>query len=109
MSARCQIHLEQVKDTIIVPHIAVFDEDSIKVVYVKKNKFYEMRQVVITHSSLQTAVVSAGLAAQEQIALLRPPRSHIKSKKFLPDSIISLFAVNPSDSLINLSPELSNE
>ncbi len=109
MSAKCQIHLEQVKDTIVVPHIAIFDKDSIKVVYVKKNKFYEMRQVITTHSSLQTAVVAAGLATQEEIALLKPPASHIKMKRFLSDSIVSLFAVNPSDSLIDLSSELSNE
>lgn len=109
LSAICNIHLEQIKDTIVVPRIAIFEEDSAKVVYVKKNKFYEMRQIITTNSSLKSAVVAAGLVEQDQIALLKPPSSNIKIKTFLPDSVVRLFQANRADQSLVVSPELHNE
>ncbi len=86
-TAGCHIILKQVKDTIVVPQIAVFDQDSIKVAYVKKKNDYEMRQVLMGLSSKNEVIISAGLNAKDEVALLRPDKSNIKSTILLPDSL----------------------
>ena len=77
----------QVPDTIVVPQIAIYEEDSIKVVYVKKNKKYEMRQITTGLSSSKESIVSDGLKKGEVIALIKPPHSMVKDKTLLNDSI----------------------
>lgn len=86
-TATCHITLKQVKDTLIIPQIALFEQDSMKVVYVVNNKGFEMRQVLIGESSPKDAVVSNGLFVDEKIALSLPKHSQIKSRKILSDSI----------------------
>lgn len=76
-TANCHVILKEVKDTIIVPQIAVFDIDSMKVVYVKQRKGYEMREVETGLSSQKETVISQGLKAGELIALIKPNASLI--------------------------------
>lgn len=83
-TANCNIVLREVLDTIVVPQIAVFDEDSIKVVYVKEKKGYEMRQVTTGLSSSRDVIITAGLGRSEILALSRPGDNLVKSKKLLP-------------------------
>lgn len=86
-TAVCHIFLKQVPDTIVVPQIAVFEQDSMKVVYVEKSKGFEMRQILIGESSPKESVVTSGLCINERIALSKPAISQIKSEKRLSDSI----------------------
>lgn len=86
-TANCRISLRRVADTIVVPQIAVFEEDSMKVVYVKKAKGYEKRQVRLGLSSPKEAVVASGLDANESVALSKPQASRVKETTLLPDSI----------------------
>jgi multidrug efflux pump subunit AcrA (membrane-fusion protein) len=88
LSTSCQVTITQANDTISIPLIAVFDQDSMKVVYIKKNNHYEMRQVLTGISSLKSTVVTAGLTYNEKIALLKPGNTFIKEKTLLPDSIL---------------------
>ena len=89
-TATCYIMLKQVKDTLTIPQIAIFEQDSMKVVYVENKKGYEMRQVLIGESSPKDAVVTNGLYLDERIALSLPKESQIKSRTILSDSISSL-------------------
>ncbi|MDO5523411.1 MAG: hypothetical protein Q4G48_05130 [Bacteroidia bacterium] len=86
LTANCRVYLQQVPDTIVVPQIAIFDEDSLKVVYVRKNKKYEMRQIATGLSSHKESIVSGGLRHGEVIALIKPPPSMIRGKTLLNDS-----------------------
>jgi len=86
-TANCRVFIKQVKDTIVVPQIAIYEEDSIKVVYVKKNKKYEMRQITTGLYSSKESIVSDGLKKGEVIALIKPPQSMVKGKTLLNDSI----------------------
>lgn len=86
-TVNCHISLKLIKDTIIVPQIAIFDEDSIKVVYVKKDNKFEMRQILTGISSPKEAIVSNGLKGNEIISLSRPKSSLVKDRVLLPDSI----------------------
>lgn len=86
-TVNCHISLKQVKDTIVVPQIAIFEEDSMKVVYVKKDNKFEMRQILTGITSPKEAIVSNGLKGNEIISLSKPKPSLIKDKMLLPDSI----------------------
>lgn len=72
MSTRCRIVLQQVKDTVVVPQIAVFDRDSAKVVYVKTKKGYEMRKVSTGQSSPREIIITTGLKVGDAISLSQP-------------------------------------
>lgn len=87
-SANCNIVLNHERNVFAVPRIAVFDSDSIKIVYVKKNNGYEARQVITGLNSSKEVIVSNGLNDGEEILLLPPPESKVKIRTMLPDSIV---------------------
>lgn len=87
-TANCHIWLKEVVDTIVIPQIAIFDEDSIKVVYVKNGKNIEKRQILTGITSPKEAIVSTGLQRGEIICLSIPSPSLIKDVTLLPDSIV---------------------
>ena len=71
----------------LVPRVAIYDVDSMKVVYARNNRKYEVRQIAIGASSMKESVVTNGLNRGEVISLIKPPLSHIRGKSLLPDSI----------------------
>jgi len=86
-TANCHIIMKQVENVISVPQIALFDEDSIKVVYVQLKKGFESRQVQTDISSPTEIIITAGLTAGELIALSKPKSSLVKVRTVLPDSL----------------------
>ena len=87
-TANCNIILKQVENVICIPQIAIFDEDSMKMVFVQKQKRFEKRQVLTDLSSPKEAIISAGLTEGEIIALSKPNPKWVKSEKLLPDSLL---------------------
>jgi multidrug efflux pump subunit AcrA (membrane-fusion protein) len=95
-TVNCNIILKQVRDTISVPRVAVFEQDSIRVVYVKKKGGFEARQVLTGISSSKEIIISAGLNKEEIISLTKPSVSSIDDEiVFLPKEETAL----PTDSL----------
>lgn len=88
-SANCTIVLKEIKDTLVVPQIAINDYDSIKVVYVDQPHGYEMREVHIGQSSSKEVVIAKGLRSNERITLRKPSESSIKKKTLLTTDSIS--------------------
>lgn len=86
-TANCQIWLKQITDTIVIPQIAIFEDDSIRVVYVKKNNKFEKRQILTGTASPKEAIITNGLLRGETISLAKPDPSSVKSTQLLPDSI----------------------
>ena len=84
-TANCRVIANYVNDTITIPQVAIFDEDSIKVVYVKKNKGFERREIRTGLSSQKESIVSDGLNRDEEISLIKPNSSQIKNEKLLVD------------------------
>jgi multidrug efflux pump subunit AcrA (membrane-fusion protein) len=83
-TANCHIIFSLERDTLVIPQIAVFEEDSMKVVYVKDKKGFEMRQIQLGISSQKEAVVAAGLKNNEEIALSRPHSASVRRRVLLP-------------------------
>jgi len=84
LSVRCDIILRQVKDTIVVPQLAIFEEDSLKMVYVKQLNGFERRQVLLGPTSPKNAVITSGLTGKEVLSLNKPASSSIKKTTMLP-------------------------
>ena len=86
-TANCRIILKQSKNVVSVPQIAIFEEDSMKVVFVQQKRGYERRQVLTGLSSLRESVITAGLEDGEIIALSKPKPQLVKEQVALPDSL----------------------
>ncbi len=76
-TCNCKVVLKRVKDTIVVPNIAVFERDSMKVVYVIHPKHFELRQVKTGLSSPEQIIITHGLHPGELIALSEPDKEFI--------------------------------
>ena len=87
-TANCRIILKKEMDVVIVPQIAIFEEDSIKVVFVQRRNGFERRQVLTGLSSIRESVITAGLAGGEVIALTKPKAQLVKERIALPDSLV---------------------
>lgn len=74
-------------DTIVIPRISIDEVDSMKVVYVRNNKKYDMRQITTGPSSMKESIITSGLKRGEIISLIKPPASLIRVKGVLSDSI----------------------
>ena len=85
-TANCRVIVDYIKDTITVPQVAIFDEDSRKVVYVKKNKTFERREIKTGLSSQKESVVLEGLNRDEKVALTKPNSSMIKGERLLTET-----------------------
>ena len=73
LSVQCKVYLRHVPDTVVVPTISIFDQDSLKVMYVEQRTGrYEQRIVTLGESSPRSTIVSSGLRPGERIALIKP-------------------------------------
>jgi multidrug efflux pump subunit AcrA (membrane-fusion protein) len=73
LSISGDVILESIPDTIVVPLSAVFDKDSIKVVYINNGDSYKRQPVEVASSSENYAVISKGLRPDEEVILIEPP------------------------------------
>jgi multidrug efflux pump subunit AcrA (membrane-fusion protein) len=76
-TANCHVIVKEIKDTLVIPQVAVFEEDSVKIVYVKNKNRFEMRQILTGLSSPKEVVVTAGLKENDAVALTKPDHSLI--------------------------------
>lgn len=83
LTTRCKIILKHIRDTIVIPQICIFEEDSLNFVYVQKAKTFEKRQITIGTTSVKEAIVTAGLKRNEKIAIVKPENELINGKRLL--------------------------
>jgi multidrug efflux pump subunit AcrA (membrane-fusion protein) len=81
LSARCEITIDEVKDTIVVPTLAIFERDSIKITYVADGKRFIPVPVETGKANSSHTIISKGLKGNETIALTEPAHSLIKTGK----------------------------
>jgi HlyD family secretion protein len=83
LSANCKVIIKQIKNALVIPVIAIFEKDSLKVVYIKKSGKYEMRQVISGATSPKNAVIISGIHLNEHISLLEPKSTLIEKKTWI--------------------------
>ena len=84
--ADVQVIIEKIPNAIYIPAQAVFERDGKPVVYVKTPQRFEERPVQLLKRSEATWVISSGLKAGEEIALVNPTRDTSKKKSEEPKS-----------------------
>jgi HlyD family secretion protein len=72
LSATCEIIVNEVRDTVVVPTLAVFDRDSLKIIYVADNGRFIPVPVETGLSNSTETIISKGLNGSETIALVEP-------------------------------------
>jgi HlyD family secretion protein len=80
LSANCEITLQEAKDTLFIPTLALFERDSSKVIYVLKNKKFVPVKVTTGLSGSSYTIITGGLKGDEIIALSQPPNSLISNE-----------------------------
>ena len=79
ISATCDIKINEVKDTILIPYVSVFQDDSLRVVYIAKGDKFEKRNVELVMNNNNIGIVKNGVSVGEYVSLIRPPQSMIKN------------------------------
>jgi len=77
LTVTCNILINSVPDTLVVPAVSVFDEDSLKVVYIADNRKFSRKAVSVADFNNKEAIIKEGLKGEEILALMRPPESLI--------------------------------
>jgi len=78
LSASCEITMKEMKDTVIVPTLAIFENDSLKIVYVSEDNIFIPVTIETGEANSSHTIVSKGLKGDETIALSEPPHNLIK-------------------------------
>jgi HlyD family secretion protein len=78
LGVTCNVLIRNVPDTIVIPVISLFEEDSIKVVYIADNEMFIKKNVTIADYNNEEAVITSGLKYHDILALRKPPESLIK-------------------------------
>ena len=88
LSASCEITVNEVKDTVVVPTLAIFERDSLKIVYVSNGEKFRPTQVEVGLTNSSSSIISKGLSGNELIALSEPPPGLIDRKKSNPAPLV---------------------
>lgn len=72
MTVSCEIIVERISDTLFVPLEAVFQKEGKDIVYVKKGKSFESRDVIIGQENDNYVIISEGIEENDQVALIDP-------------------------------------
>ena len=79
----CEILVKNVPDTVVVPLVSLFDEDSLKIVYIADKQMFNRMAVDVADYNNKEAIIEEGLEGHETLALMKPPESlinHTESK-----------------------------
>ncbi len=79
LGVTCDIMVKSIQDTIVVPMVSLFDEDSLKVVYVADHRMFIRKTVNVTDQNNKEAIIIEGLTGGEVLALMKPPESLISN------------------------------
>ena len=88
LSANCEVRVSEVKDTVVVPTLAIFERDSLKLVYVSNGEKFLAVPVEVGLSNSSASIISKGLTGIELIALSEPPPRLVDRKPVVPVPVI---------------------
>jgi len=78
LTAECSFIVEEFRDALVIPKECIFENDSIKIVYVYKNGLFIPRPVEFSHQSTDFVAIQNGVTDGEKLALRKPSSSFIK-------------------------------
>ena len=78
ISANCDVFINHIDDTVVVPMVAIFNEDNMQYIYKKQGKTFIKQPVEIAVDNNLEAVIKAGIKPRDVIALQKPAGSLVK-------------------------------
>lgn len=78
LSVSCQIMLDELKDTLVAPAMAIYNKDSVRFAYLKRGDKYYKSEVSIAKESKNEYVISGGLKEGDIITLNWKPKKSIE-------------------------------
>ncbi len=81
LGVTCDVVIEKLNDTIVAPLVSVFETDSSKIVYMKKDEQFIQKTVETGPESLTDIVISHGLKPQDIISLKEPVHDKIRMEQ----------------------------
>lgn len=78
LGVTCNVLVKSIPDTLVIPVISLFEEDSLKIVYIADNEKFIKKNVTVSDYNNKEAVITSGLKYNEILALRKPPESLIK-------------------------------
>ena len=79
LGVTCDIIVKSVQDTIVVPIVSLYDEDSLTVVYIADHNMFVRKTVNVTDHNNKESIIIQGLSGGEILALMKPPESLISN------------------------------
>jgi len=100
MNAECEIIINEIQDTLVVPAVAVFEEKEEKFVYLREGK--KFRKVPVKTGTMNTTwcIISSGLSEDSYIALSKPSAAKIIEEKLR----VKQNGADTRDSLVKEAP-----
>jgi HlyD family secretion protein len=78
VSVTCKVYLNELKDTIAIPIMSVFDHDSNKVVFIREITKCRRQVVKTGPASEKEIIITKGLKPNDKITLTEPPESLLR-------------------------------
>jgi RND family efflux transporter MFP subunit len=83
LTAECKIIVEEFKNALMIPKECVFEQDTLKIVYVYDNGRFEPRAIELSQQGDNFFAVKDGLKEGDRLALYEPPDSYLKTRENL--------------------------
>jgi len=81
LSAACDIIINKVNDTIVVPTMAIHERDSSKIIYVATGEKFTPFIIETGLSNSSESIIKKGLKGDETISLIEPTLNNIETEK----------------------------
>lgn len=78
LTTTCEIILESVPDTLLVPNICLFQEDSTQYIYCQDGHLFRKTPVEVGKQGENFSIITGGLAGGEVVSLIRPAAGKVK-------------------------------
>ncbi len=83
LTAECKIIVEEFKNALMIPKECVFEQDSLKIVYIYDNGRFEPRAIELSQQGDNFVAVKDGLKEGDRLALYEPSGSYVKTLRNL--------------------------
>lgn len=87
ISGNTRIILKSIPNSLAIPRIAVFDTDTLRVVYIKQGANYVEQEVFTGETSPREAMILAGIEPFDRVSLRKPEKIRITQTRLLPDTL----------------------
>ena len=84
LSAICEIVINEAKESLVVPSVAIHTRDSLKLVYLQEGRMFRQISVETGFSNSAQTIVSKGLEPGQSVALTEPHHTQIVKAKAKP-------------------------